>query len=67
MKKTVGRNIQNLRQALNLTQQQLAEAAGTDQPHLSRIELDKYAPSLPTLSAIAKALRVPVAELMRGM
>lgn len=58
----VGRKIQQLRG--ELAQEQLALAAGISTSTLSRIERELYQPRLPTLRKIAKALRVPVGELL---
>jgi transcriptional regulator with XRE-family HTH domain len=58
----VGRKIKQLRG--ELAQEQLALAAGISTSTLSRIERELYQPRLPTLRKIAKALGVPVADLL---
>ena len=60
----VGRLIRELRSRKEMTQDQLARAAGMIRPNLSRIEAGKHRPTLDTLEKIAGALKVPVADLM---
>jgi transcriptional regulator with XRE-family HTH domain len=43
-----------------LTQEELAGRAGIDRGHLSRIEAGKYAVTIETVEAIAKALGMTV-------
>ncbi|UBM58215.1 helix-turn-helix transcriptional regulator [Marinilongibacter aquaticus] len=52
----IGRKIRELREAANLTQDQLAEMTGLKKPNLSRIENGKYNTGLDILSRIAEAL-----------
>jgi transcriptional regulator with XRE-family HTH domain len=48
-----------------MTQEQLAMKAGLSQPYLSQLEAgDKGNPSLPLLRKLARALGVPVGELL---
>ena len=47
-----------------LTQQQLAEAAGTSVPFLSQIETGKRKASTKTMAAFARALNVTVDDLL---
>ena len=63
--KTLGRHIQRLREARGLTQEALAEKAHWSRGYLARVETGRYEPSLTMLAKVAKALRVPVAELLR--
>jgi transcriptional regulator with XRE-family HTH domain len=57
--------IRKLREAQQLTQQELAKKAGVTQGYIRHLERGlKKNPSLPTLKKIAKALGVPVAELL---
>ena len=62
----LGRRIKERRQALELTQQQLAEVIGLTPQHISAIEQDKRAPSLSSLAKIAEELGVTVDFLMTG-
>jgi transcriptional regulator with XRE-family HTH domain len=57
--------IRKLREAQGMTQEQLARRAGLKQPYVSQLEKGtKKNPSLPALKKIAKALGVPVGELL---
>ena len=57
--------LKTLREAKGLTQDQLAKRAGVTEAYVSMLENGKRkAPSLPTLQRLAKALGVPVAELL---
>jgi DNA-binding XRE family transcriptional regulator len=60
----VGATIRRLREARGLTQGQLAGAIGMMRSNISRIEAAKHRPTLETLERIAKALKVPVADLI---
>ena len=59
----VGRRIRELRSRKEMTQDQLARAAGMIRPNLSRIEAGKHRPTLDTLEKIARALKVTIADL----
>jgi transcriptional regulator with XRE-family HTH domain len=63
---TLGKRIKERRQALGLTQQQLAEALGVTPQHISVIEQDKRAPSLSSLARMAEQLGVTVDFLVAG-
>ena len=52
----IGLRIASLRKMQGLTITQLAERAGIQRAHLSRIEAGKYAVTLETIQAIAEAL-----------
>jgi transcriptional regulator with XRE-family HTH domain len=57
--------IKQLREARDLTQQQLATKAGLSQAYVSQLETgQKKNPGLPALKKLAKALDVPVAALL---
>ena len=58
------RNISKQRQALGLTQAQLAERLGVDTETLSRFERGKHLPSLLTLERLAGVLFTTVGELL---
>ncbi len=58
------RNISKQRQALGLTQAQLAERLGVDTETLSRFERGKHLPSLLTLERLAGVLFMTVGELL---
>lgn len=52
----VGKKVRDAREAHPMTQDQLSEATGLPQPHISRIENGKLSPSRVTLEKIAAAL-----------
>jgi len=54
------------RQALKITQQELAEGIGMSPQHISAIEQDKRAPSLPALAKLAEELGVTTDYLVTG-
>ena len=56
----IGLRIASLRKMQGLTITQLAEQAGIQRTHLSRIEAGKYAVTLETIQAIAEALGMTV-------
>lgn len=52
----IGQRIAELRKAKGLTQQELAEAAGLQRPHVVRLEQGRYGATIDVLSAIAGAM-----------
>lgn len=56
----IGQRIAMLRKSAGLNQIQLAERAGLQSSHISRIEAGKYAVTLETVQAIAEALGMTV-------
>jgi transcriptional regulator with XRE-family HTH domain len=60
-------NLREVRDARGLTQEQVAEAAGTSQSHYSKIELGLVSPTIRTVQRIANALDVDPIELLRGI
>ena len=61
--KHVSSRIKQFRTEASLTQDQLAEASGLPQSHISRIENGKHSPSRTTLEKIAAALKVSLCQL----
>lgn len=59
----LGQRIKTFRQARRYSQNRLATLVGVDQSQISRIEKGENMPGLETLSSIARALRVSLAEL----
>jgi transcriptional regulator with XRE-family HTH domain len=57
------KNMSAIREAKNLTQEQLAELTGLGQGYLSKIEKGMANPTLDTIGKIATALQVEPAEL----
>jgi transcriptional regulator with XRE-family HTH domain len=63
--RVVGQRIRHERQARSLTLAQVAEAAGSSPSHLSQVENGHREPALRLLGGIARALGVPVEQLLR--
>src|SRR5258708_12566081 len=59
----LGAQVKVLRQALNITASEVAQAAGLSVAMLSKIENGQTAPSLATLQSLAAALNVPITAL----
>jgi transcriptional regulator with XRE-family HTH domain len=62
----IGLRVRALRRSKGLTQAELAERAERSNEAVSGLERGKYQPTLDTLLAVAKALDVPVSELLDG-
>ena len=56
MRKLVGRNVERLRRARGMTQEQLAERSGFSQQYISGLENGRRNPTVVTLYEIATAL-----------
>lgn len=63
---SLGQRVRRQRQALELTQQQLAVSLGLTSQHLSAVEQDKRALSLSTLAKLAEELGVSTDYLLTG-
>ena len=59
-----GRRLKALRRHRKLNQRVLAKRAGVTQPYIVALEKGRENPTLDVLERLAKALRVPVAELL---
>ncbi|MBN8475458.1 helix-turn-helix transcriptional regulator [Sulfuritalea sp.] len=62
--KIFGEVLQELRLQQALTQDQLAERAGTERSHISALERAEKGPTLATILGLAEALKIPAAQLM---
>ena len=62
---TVEKNLKRLRKAAGMTQEQLARRADLSLGYVQRLEVGRHDPPVSTLRALAKALGVPVTELLR--
>ncbi len=62
----LGRNIQQKRKRLGLTQEELAERVNIGQQSLSRMEQGHIAPKIERLQLFADTLGCPVADLFRS-
>jgi len=60
---TLGRNVRQLRQLAELSQEELAEAADLRQALISEIERGEANPRLESLTKIADALKVRLTDL----
>lgn len=62
----LGRRIARHREAIGLTQAQLAELVEVHQETISRIENGRRVPSLITIDRIARSLEIELHELFKG-
>lgn len=60
----IGQTIIRLRKRKNLSQEELAAAAGVSQPTVSRLEKQEQVASVKTLAKLARALEVALSELV---
>lgn len=60
VRERIGGRVATLRKLKGMTQEQLAQAAGLQRTHVSRIEAGKYAVTLDVIQAIAEALGMTV-------
>lgn len=63
----VGENIRTLRQARNLSQEELAGTCGLHRTFIGSVERGERNVSLGSLARIADALNVKVADLLRNV
>lgn len=63
---SLGQRIRKRRQALQITQQELAQALGMTPQHISAIEQDKWSPSLSLIPKLAEVLGVSTDYLLSG-
>ena len=63
-RQAVGNRIRAARLRANLTQEAVALTAETDRSSVVRIELGQQSPTLDTLIRLARAIGVPLAELV---
>ncbi|MFJ9771262.1 helix-turn-helix domain-containing protein [Kitasatospora sp. NPDC101157] len=64
-RRDVGARLYSLRRQANLTQEQLGEHVRMDRRTIGRIENGLVAPTLDQLSAVARAIGVPLWRLFR--
>jgi len=58
-------HLKSLRAKRGLSQAALSQRAGLTKEYIARLELGQHDPSLSTLTKLAKALKVTVAELVQ--
>ena len=63
----LGLNIRKRREALDFSQETLAEKANLDQTYVSGIECGKRNPGIKNVAKLAKALGFTTAELCKGV
>jgi len=63
--KKLGENIKMIRLAKGMTQGDLCRKLEVDRAYMSNVENGKKNPTLSTITNIAKALNVPIEELMK--
>lgn len=63
-KALLGRRIQRLRSAINLSQERLARRAGISRMTLARLERGEMSPPQETLLTLSQALDIGLAELL---
>ena len=62
----LGQRIRKRREALNITQQELAQALGVTPQHISVVEQDKRVPSLTFLAKLSEKIGVSTDYLISG-
>lgn len=62
--KTIGKRVQKRRSEVGYTQEKLAEMIGISRAYMGFIEQGRNAPSLEVLQKIAKALKIPLKDLL---
>ncbi len=60
----IGLRVRALRRAKAITQSELAERADRSLDSISGLERGKYQPTVATILAVARALEVPISELL---
>jgi len=61
----IARRLRTRREALGLSQARLARAANISRGYLIRLEAARQDPTLTVLANLAKALKVPLVELVK--
>jgi len=62
-----GRRVRELRKAKGLSQEAFADECSLDRTYISGIERGKRNVALRNIEVIARALGIPISELMRGL
>lgn len=63
VKSSFGQKLKQIRKSKNLTQAQLAELAGANEKHISKIETGVYFPTYKTLIKILEALDLSIEDV----
>ena len=64
LRRIVAQNLRRLRQDRGLSQEELADLAGLNRNYVGMVEREENAPTVDTLEALAKALKVAPEELV---
>ena len=64
IRKRFGKRVKALREAKDWSQEELADRAGLHRTYISAVERAVRNPTLTVIARIAKALKVPIAELL---
>jgi ribosome-binding protein aMBF1 (putative translation factor) len=62
-----GKRVRKLRRALDMSQEELANKIETSRSYISALEHDEYEPKLETMKKVAKALKIKLDELVKGL
>jgi transcriptional regulator with XRE-family HTH domain len=65
--RTFGQNVYRLRNAANLTQEQLAEKADISRRYVQMIEAGEYTPTIEVASRLRTAFSVSWDEVLKGV
>ena len=65
MRKLVGRNVERIRRAKGLTQEQLAVRSGLSQQYISGLERGHRNPTVVTVFEVSEALGISHVEIMK--
>lgn len=67
IRRQIGRNVQGIRKAAGLSQEDLAFECGLHRTYISGVERGIRNPTVVVLDKIAKALKVPATDLVEGL
>jgi ribosome-binding protein aMBF1 (putative translation factor) len=62
-----GKRVRKLRRTLDMSQEELANKIETSRSYISALEHDEYEPKLETMKKVAKALKIKLDELVKGL
>ena len=62
-----GKRVRKMRRHLEMSQEELANKVSTSRSYISALEHDEYEPKLDTMKKIAKALKISLDELVKGL
>jgi transcriptional regulator with XRE-family HTH domain len=62
-----GKRVRKMRRYLDMSQEELANNLGTSRSHIGALERGEYEPKLETMMRLAKALKISLDELVKGL